>query len=199
MRNVVSSFKQYRPRRAVSRIGVLLMLGGAAAAISGPRWLPPAALAAGRQAPEAARLRLPGRPSPELARLFVPPHAPAGAYEVLVMEGAVAEARKAVWKMLNPGLPADQARDAWREQELEPLEAFGEAGTYPRTRVARLYTGRRASVVRAPIVRDGRTVAAITLISPYPDPTLSRLEEGTMAIVLHLQPGSSRQAANSWQ
>ncbi len=69
---------------------------------------------------------------------------------------------------------------------MDPLEAFGEAGTYPRTTVARLYTGTRAQVVRFPIERNGRTVAAVTLISPYPDPTLSRLEPGTLAIILHV-------------
>jgi hypothetical protein len=52
--------------------------------------------------------------------------------------------------------------------------------------VARLYTGRKARVVRIPVERQGRTIAAITLISPHPDPTLSKLEEGTMVIVLNL-------------
>jgi hypothetical protein len=53
--------------------------------------------------------------------------------------------------------------------------------------VARLYTGRKANVVRIPVERHGRTIAAVTLISPHPDPTLSRLEEGTLVIVLNLE------------
>jgi len=71
---------------------------------------------------------------------------------------------------------------------MDSLEAFGTAGLYDRSKVARLYAGRRVSVVRAPIERDGRTIAAVTLISPYPDATLTRLEPGTMVIVLRVQP-----------
>ena len=89
----------------------------------------------------------------------------------------------------TPGAGASR-RGARRCSRLDPLEAFGEAGTYDQTTVARLYTGRKAKVVRIPVERDGRTVAAVTLISPYPDPTLSRLEEGTMVIVLHLDGGA---------
>ena len=67
---------------------------------------------------------------------------------------------------------------------MDPLEAFGTAGAYDRSKVARLYTGGRVSVVRGPVERGGKVVAAVTLISPYPDPTLSRLEKGTLVILL---------------
>jgi hypothetical protein len=35
-------------------------------------------------------------------------------------------------------------------------------------------------------VRQGRSIASVTLISPYPDPTFSRIEPGTLVIVLRL-------------
>jgi len=103
-----------------------------------------------------------------------------------VLDMGIEKARQAVWEMAAADGRAPANAESWPVRKIDPLEAFGEAGAYPRTTVARLYTGVRAQVVRAPIERNGRTVAAVTLISPYPDPTLSRLEPGTMIIVLHL-------------
>jgi hypothetical protein len=101
-----------------------------------------------------------------------------------VDEGGIERTRQAV---LAARRPTDSGTAAIPPvTEMDPLQAFGEAGSYQRTTVARLYGGLKAKVVRIPIEREGRTVAAVTLVSPYPDPTLSRLEPGTMAIVLHL-------------
>jgi hypothetical protein len=36
------------------------------------------------------------------------------------------------------------------------------------------------------VERGGKVVAAVTLISPYPDATLSRLEKGTLVIVINV-------------
>jgi hypothetical protein len=47
-----------------------------------------------------------------------------------------------------------------------------------------VYGARRARVARGPRVVDGRVVESWTLISPYPDPGLQRLEPGTLLIVL---------------
>jgi hypothetical protein len=178
MRNGVSFYKQYcrlgpESRRPASWTAWLfIVLGASGVWTRGTR---------GAELPA-----LPGAPAAALARLFTPVHAPSGAYQVRVVGAGIEEARQAVWKATMAGEASDGATgaQAWRVQELEPLEAFGTAGTYPRTTVARLYTGRRASVVRGPVTRAGRTVAAVTLISPYPDPTLSRLDEGTLIIVL---------------
>jgi hypothetical protein len=66
-------------------------------------------------------------------------------------------------------------------------EAFGQSGGYNRWKLARLYGARRAKVARMPRVENGRVVEAWTLISPYPDPGLERLEPGTLLIVLRLR------------
>ena len=66
-------------------------------------------------------------------------------------------------------------------QALEPFAAFGAAGPYNRTTLARLYGGTRVQVARGWAEYDDR-FESVTLISPYPDPSLVRLSPGTMAI-----------------
>jgi hypothetical protein len=63
------------------------------------------------------------------------------------------------------------------------LDAFSGAGTYKRSALARLYGGTRVRVARGwSASTDG--VESITLLSPYPDPSLTHLMPGTMAIRL---------------
>ena len=64
-----------------------------------------------------------------------------------------------------------------------PYDAFGLSGSYNRWKVAGLYRSRRASVSRGPRMHAGQ-MESWTLIAPYPDPTLQRLEPGTLIIVL---------------
>jgi len=64
---------------------------------------------------------------------------------------------------------------------LDPLDAFGAAGPYDRSALARLYAGRRVRVARG-WVDYGDRFESITLISPYPDAMLTRLYPGTMMI-----------------
>ncbi len=71
-------------------------------------------------------------------------------------------------------------------QAVVPAEAFGQSGGYNRWKLALLYGGKRAKVARMPQVENGRVVEAWTLISPYPDAKLERLEQGTLLIVLRL-------------
>jgi hypothetical protein len=52
--------------------------------------------------------------------------------------------------------------------------------------VARLYGAERARVSRGARTENGRAVESWTLISPYPDPTLQKLERGTLLVVLRL-------------
>jgi hypothetical protein len=66
-------------------------------------------------------------------------------------------------------------------EALEPLDAFGQAGSYDRARLQRLYGGTRVRVVRSWRV-EGETIISTTRLSPYPDPTLSRLMPGTLEI-----------------
>jgi hypothetical protein len=74
---------------------------------------------------------------------------------------------------------------AWALQAMIPYDAFGLTGSYNRWKVAGLYRSRRAQVVRGPRLDQGQT-ESWTLIAPYPDETLQRLEPGTLIIVLRL-------------
>ena len=179
MRNGVSFLKQYPPGPRLSSIYRAIAVVSALLLSTSAR--PEAAAAAVAQGFEP-----PGAPAPALARLFTPLQAPTGAYRVTVLtegiDGALEQVKKALAADASAGGPAG----SWQVRQMDPLEAFGTTGGYDRSKVARLYTGRRVSVVRGPVERDGKVVAAVTLISPYPDATLSRLEKGTLVIVLRV-------------
>jgi hypothetical protein len=64
---------------------------------------------------------------------------------------------------------------------LDPLDAFGSAGPYDRAALARLYGGKRVRVTRGWAEHADR-FESVTLLSPYPDATLTRLVPGTMMI-----------------
>jgi hypothetical protein len=122
---------------------------------------------------------------PALTRLFTPPHPQLGSYQVCTAAAPVA-------RLMAYGGP--RAPHFGPPQELEALDAFGAAGPYDRSALARLYGGRRATVVRGWAIQ-GDVFESVTLVSPYPDASLSRLIDGTMVIVLRLpqtQPRSER-------
>jgi len=121
-----------------------------------------------------------GTPSPALARLFTPLSVPPGTYEVFTSTEGI-EALTARLRALDPAPSAG----AWAPSRPEAFAAFGQDGLYDRPRLARLFNGKRVTVVRGTLARDGRHVA-YTLISPYPDPTLSRIVDGTMVIAFHV-------------
>jgi hypothetical protein len=75
---------------------------------------------------------------------------------------------------------------AWAPAPVLPADAFGQTGRYDRSRLARLYGAQRPVVARGPRGAAGRPTEAWTLISPYPGPDLTRLEPGTMLIVVDL-------------
>ncbi len=79
------------------------------------------------------------------------------------------------------------APGAWEPTRPEAHVAFGQEGSYDRARLARLFNGTRVTVVRGSFVRDGRRLA-YTLVSPFPDATLSRIAEGTMVIEFRVPP-----------
>ena len=111
-----------------------------------------------------------------LTRLFTPMGAAPGIYSAYrLTEGVEAVARRL-------GGPAGDSSAAWAIEPLSPLDAFGSDTPYDRARLARLYGASRPRVARGAMVIDGCRVA-VTLISPVPDLTLSRLEPGTLAIV----------------
>jgi hypothetical protein len=68
-----------------------------------------------------------------------------------------------------------------RGEALEALDAFGAAGLYRRSVLARLYGGRRVRVERLWEEYPDR-FESVTRLSPYPDASLTRLLSGTMEI-----------------
>jgi hypothetical protein len=108
---------------------------------------------------------------PALTSLFTPLRPGLGRYEVCT----TADALDRVAAIGPDGPKYGQI------EMLEPLEAFGAAGPYDRTALARLYTGKRVRVTRGWIERGDR-FESVTLLSPYPDATLTRLHPGTMMI-----------------
>ena len=137
----------------------LLSLAGAAAAPPVPPWN-----------------RAPGYLS-----MITPAQAPPGAYEVFTSPLPLEEALR--------GLESDagrlQAPGAWTPRAVTALDAFGKTGSYNRWALARLYGARPARIARGPH-GAGRVEESWTLISPYPDPAMRSLHEGTLLIVLRL-------------
>ena len=122
------------------------------------------------------------REAPAYRSLFAPMTTHADAYRMYVSArdlDAVLRALQADQSLLRPP-------GAWQPRDMSPFDAFGQTGRYDRSRLARLYGGRGARVARGPKALDGRVVESWTLISPYPDPALQRLEPGTLLIVLKI-------------
>ena len=121
-------------------------------------------------------------PAPDYIRLFAPAGPRAAAYQAFVspsgLDAALGELAGSADLLRPPG--------AWVAQAVTALDAFGREGAYNRWALARLYGAQRARVARGPRAEDGRVVESWTMISPYPDPTLQRLDHGTLLIVLRL-------------
>ena len=122
------------------------------------------------------------RAAPEYLPLFAPAGPRRGAYTTFVSPldlDTVLERLDAEPDLLkSPG--------AWQAKELLPFDAFGQTGRYDRWAVARLYGSRRARVARGPRGAQGHVSESWTLISPYPDTSLTRLEPGTLLIVFRV-------------
>jgi hypothetical protein len=100
---------------------------------------------------------------PALVPLFTPAQPRLGRYQVCVLDEPL--------RPVNGG-PIEA---------LEALDAFGTAGTYDRSRLARLYGGTRVQVARG-WNRNGDRFESITRFSPYPDASLTHLLPGTLEI-----------------
>jgi hypothetical protein len=129
-----------------------------------------------------------GQPRAELARIFTPLTAPAGAYTVTTTDRPIADLAAAL-KACDPA----PVEGAWQVTHLEAHEAFGQAGIYDRLRLAQLFGGKRLDVVRGSLAHDGAR-DGYTLISPYPDASLTAVNPGTLVIVLHLAHGAASAA-----
>jgi len=124
------------------------------------------------------------RAAPEYLPLFAPTGPRASAYSAFVspldLDTVLQRLDAEPGLLMSPG--------AWEPRELIPFDAFGQTGRYDRWSVARLYGSRRARVARGPRGVQGHVTESWTLISPYPDTSLTRLETGTLLIVLRI-PG----------
>jgi hypothetical protein len=125
-------------------------------------------------------LRAGWREAPEYVELFAPP-ARRAAYRAYVSPTGLEATLTQL--LADPGVL--QPPGAWTPQAMIPYDAFGLSGSYNRWKVAGLYRSRRARVARGPRLEQGRT-ESWTLIAPYPDVALQRLEPGTLIIVLHV-------------
>jgi hypothetical protein len=110
--------------------------------------------------------------NPSLAALFAPAHAQLGRYEVcaesMTIGALIASGQAEGLRYSDP-------------ESMDPLDAFGAAGTYDRSKVARLYGGSRPKVAHG-WRQTGDHFESITLISPFPDASLERLLPGTLVI-----------------
>ena len=122
------------------------------------------------------------RDAPELLPLFAPAGPRRDRYRTFVATlelPAVLERLAGEPALLRPP-------GAWQARAQLPADAFGQTGRYERWKLARLYGARRPLVARGPVGAGSTVTAGWTLVSPYPDRTLERLEPGTLLIVLSL-------------
>lgn len=113
-------------------------------------------------------------------RLFAP-DAHRAAYRTFVSPAGLDETLK--WLLADPAVLHPPG--AWTRASLTPYDAFGLSGDYNRWQVAVLYGSRRPVVARGPRADQGE-LESWTLVSPYPDSSLQRLEPGTLIIVLRI-------------
>jgi hypothetical protein len=116
-------------------------------------------------------------------RLFAPSGTRSAAYRIFVtalpIDMLLAQLAHEPSLLRPPG--------AWSPAAVLAADAFGQTGSYDRSRLARVYGARRPVVARGPRGAAGRPVEGWTLISPYPSRDLARLEPGTMLIVVDLE------------
>jgi hypothetical protein len=115
-----------------------------------------------------------------LTRMFTPRAVPPGTYVVYRSGQTIQDVAAVLASTDRAPTPG-----AWKPERQDVLDAFDGAKQADRFRLAELYVGVHPFVARGLLARDGRR-EAYTLISPYPDATLTRLEPGTMIIVFQI-------------
>jgi hypothetical protein len=125
-------------------------------------------------------LRAGWREAPLYVELFAPREHRA-AYRAYVSPVGLQATLKEL--LADPGVL--QPPGAWTPQAMIPFDVFGLTGSYNRWKVAGLYRSRRAQVAHGPRVDQGQ-VESWTLVAPYPDQALQRLEPGTLMLVLRV-------------
>jgi hypothetical protein len=121
-----------------------------------------------------------GVADPVLTRLLTPHSVPARTYVVYRSERSIQTIAAALRAEDH-----DPAPGAWKAERQDVLDAFDGASRADRFRLAELYVGIHPLVARGSLVRDGRR-EGYTLISPYPDASMTRLQPGTMVIVFQV-------------
>jgi hypothetical protein len=121
-----------------------------------------------------------GRADAALTGRFTPRSVAPGTYVVYQSDRSL-DAVAAELRAEDPS----PAPGAWKPERQDVLDAFDGSTQADRFRIAELYVGIHPFVARGSLQRGGRRVA-YTLISPYPDASLSRLLPGTMIIVFHV-------------
>jgi hypothetical protein len=129
---------------------------------------PPASAAQWREAPEFLALFVP-RPYRDSYRAFVSP---------LTLDAAL--------RVVASDAGSLHAAGSWMAHAENPVDAFGTGGTYDRGKLARLFGSQRPVVARGPRGRHGLVDESWTLVGPYPSADLSRLEPGTLLIILRI-------------
>lgn len=81
-----------------------------------------------------------------------------------------------------------RAPGAWQPRPEAPGDAFGSGGDYNLWILTRLYGGTQPRVARGPRLENGRVRESWILVSPYPDVSMTRLEPGTLLIVVKIPP-----------
>jgi hypothetical protein len=139
-------------------------------------------MAAAAQVGSVREVGAPWREAPEYLPLLAPAGIRQRAYSVFVSPVDL----ETTLRQLDSDAALVRAPGAWQARPALPWDAFGQAGGYDRSAMARVYGARQPRVARGARMEDGRVVESWTLVEPYPDTTLRRLETGTILIVLRL-------------
>ena len=173
-------------RRFCAAAGAALLTGALGGAV-GPGAVLTGNVSLGQDIPALAAPEMPPpstarwQEAPDYVALFVArPYR--DAYRAFVSPLPLAD----VLRMVAPDAGSLQAPGSWTARPEGPTDAFGTGGTYDRWKLARLFGSHQPQVARGPRVRDGLVEESWTLVSPYPAADLSRLEQGTLLIVLRV-------------
>ena len=123
----------------------------------------------------------PWRDAPEFTEVFAP-----AAHRESYRASVSPQQLDAVLTALEDDGDLVRTPGAWAARPQPPLDAFGRSGPYDRWKLARLYGARQPRVARGARMEAGRIAESWTLVSPYPSADLTRLEPGTLRIVLQL-------------
>ena len=129
-----------------------------------------------------AQLGQPWRDAPAYLPLFAPVGGRGAAYRIFVSPDDL----ETTLRRLETDESLVRAPGAWQPRPALPADAFGQAGRYSRSGLARVYGARQPQVARGARMENGRVVESWTLIAPYPDTALRELEAGTLLVVLRL-------------